>query len=138
MFSRSLTPFGTTHERQSPDKKAVTPVLHALTLDALKTLDLGKSQEAFQLHLRRLAQDCLDRPAESKARTLTMQVGVVPVTEGDGTCERVRLQIHFTSAVPKHRTRVYDMALRKNATLVFSEDSPENFDQTTIFDDGER
>jgi len=108
-----------------------------LSLEELKNLDFGKVDEAFKLHIRRVAMDCLDRPVDAKPRKVVLEVGIVPVTNDDGTADRVRVQMHVSSTVPKHRTRVYDLALRKNAQLVFSADSPENFDQTTIFDDEE-
>jgi hypothetical protein len=108
--------------------------MHVLTLDSLQNLDMGKAFEAFQGHLRRVGQDCLDRSNDPKPRKVTFELAVVPVTEPNATCERVKVQIHVSSTLPKHRTRVYDMAIRANGGMVFSEDSPENFDQTTIFD----
>jgi ribosomal protein L30/L7E len=108
--------------------------IKALTLESLKDLDYGKAHLAFQAHLARAAQDCLDRPGDSKARTVTLSIGLVPVLESDLDCTEVKAQIQVTSKVPVHRTKVYSLGLRRNGGLVFSEDSPEAIDQATFFD----
>lgn len=108
--------------------------LHQFTLDNLESLDLGKASIAFNQQIRRVAEDCIDRPGDGNARKVNLEILVKPVTEADGTCERVKLQIQVTSKVPSYRTRVYDLGLRKNGMLVFSEDSPDNFDQATLFE----
>lgn len=112
--------------------------LHALTLENLENLDLGKASAAFNLQIRRIAEDCLDRPGDGNARKVTLEVVAKPVTNDDGSADRVKLQIQVTSKIPSYRTRVYDLGLRKNGVLVFSEESPENFDQTTMFDGEDR
>jgi ribosomal protein L30/L7E len=109
--------------------------IHAFTLENLESLDLGKASVAFNAHVKRVAMDCLDRPGDANPRKVSMEVVVKPVTNDDGSCERVKLQIQVTSKIPSHRTRVYDLGLRRNGQFVFSEDSPENFDQTTMFDE---
>lgn len=109
----------------------------ALTLESLEHLDLGKASAAFNSHIKRVATDCIDRPGDANARKVTMEVAIKPVINDDGTAERIKMQIQVKSTVPSHRTRVYDLGLRHNGVLVFSEDSPTNFDQSTMFDNGE-
>ena len=108
--------------------------LQAFTLENLENLDLGKASVAFNRQIRRIAEDCLDRPGDVNPRKVTLEIVAKPVTNDDGSCERVKLQIQVASKIPSYRTRVYDLGLRKNGVLVFSEDSPENIDQTTFFD----
>lgn len=112
-------------------------MIKEFTLENLEHLDFGKAAMAFNHQIRRVANDCLDRPADATARKVSMEVVVKPALNDDGTCDRVKLQIQVTSKIPSHRTRVYDLGLRKNGILAFAEDSPENFDQTTIFDENE-
>lgn len=107
----------------------------ALTLENLEHLDFGKVDVAFQQHIKRVALDCLDRPVDDKARIVTMKVSVKPVPETDGTCDHVALQIKLSSSVPDHKTKVYDLLVKRSGQLLFSEDSPENAAQSTIFDD---
>lgn len=47
--------------------------LQQLTLPALKDLDNGKADAAFQHHLARAAEDCFDRPADKSARKITLE-----------------------------------------------------------------
>lgn len=112
--------------------------IQAFSLDQLENLDLGKASAAFNSHIKRIATDCLDRPGDSAPRKVTMEIAVKPVLNDDGTCDRIKLQIQVSSKVPSHRTRVYDMGIRANGMLVFSEDSPTNFDQSTFFDGDEK
>jgi hypothetical protein len=105
-----------------------------LSLANLKDLDDGKAAAAFDSHLRRIAQDCLDRPADATARGVTLEVVVKPILEDDGSCDRVDAQISVKSKIPQHKTRVYNFGLRRNGQFAFSEMSPDNFDQTSIFD----
>lgn len=103
-----------------------------LTLKSLADLDLGKGAEAFQRHLRRAIEDCMDRPADTTARKVTLEISVVPVMEQGGDCTEVAAQIHCASKVPPHRTKIYSMGVRKGGHLVFNPDSPDDINQTTF------
>ena len=103
--------------------------------ETLDRLDLGKVAAAFKMHLKRAGEDCLDRPLEKTARKVCLEVSVQPSPDDHGDCERVKVQMRVTSTVPKHKTTTYDLAIRKGGMMVFSEHSPTNFDQSTLFDD---
>lgn len=105
-----------------------------LSLANMKALDDGKAAAAFDAHLQRIARDCLDRPGDATARSVTLQVAVKPIIEDDGSCDRVDAQISVKSTVPQHKTKVYNFGLHRNGQMSFSEFSPDNFDQSTIFD----
>lgn len=106
--------------------------LKVLSLDNLPDLDDGKIAEAFRVHLARAAHDCYDRPGDGKPRKVTLEIGLFPVLESDGSCDQVKLQALVTSAVPKHRTKVLSLGLKPNANLLFNPDSLENVDQATF------
>jgi hypothetical protein len=108
-----------------------------LALASLKELDSGKAYEAFGVHLMRAAKDCLDRPGDSKPRKVTLEIGVVPVLDEGGTCDKVKFQIHASSSLPKHRTRVYEAALRANGMLAFNVDFPDEADQSSLLPEDE-
>lgn len=110
-------------------------MIHQLKFEELKHLDYGKALEAFNLHVQRVARDCMDRPGDDKPRSVTFKMSFTPVMSDDGSCDEVKAQIHVSSAVPNHRTKVYSLGLRKSGVLVFAEDSPEAFDQTTLFEE---
>lgn len=111
--------------------------LQKFTLDSMTDLDGGKASEAFDLHVLRAAMDCLDRPGDTKPRKVKLEVSLVPVIEADGTCDRVNVQIHASSAVPTHRTRAYSFGLRRGGQLVFDADSPDNVNQGTLLPEDE-
>jgi hypothetical protein len=110
-------------------------MLQKFTLESLKDLDGGKAGMAFEQHVRRASLDCLDRPGDESARKVTLEAVIVPVRNDDGTCDGVTIQFHSSSAVPKHRTKLYSMALRANGMLAFNPDAPDNVNQSTMLDD---
>ena len=109
--------------------------IQQLSLETLRDLDMGKVMEAFNLHIARASRDCMDRPGDSKARSVTLQLALVPVLEPDGSCDQVKAQVHISSKVPTHRTKVYSLGLRRNGALVFNPDSPDDINQTTLLGD---
>lgn len=112
-------------------------MLRQLSLENLEFLDIGIVSEAFNQQVKRVALDCLDRPACTDPRKVTLEVNIRPVDE-QTTCEHVDVQIKIKSAIPEYRTSRYDMKVRANGTFVFSEDSPDSVDQTTFFDNEEK
>ena len=109
--------------------------LEQLKIDSLTKIDGGKVGEALKTHLQRAAQDCMDRPADGKARTVTLQIDLVPVLEDDGSCSEVKGQFKVASKVPVHRTRVYSFGARRGGMLVYNDDAPDNFAQGTLLND---
>jgi len=111
--------------------------LQKLSLESLDKLDMGKISATLETHLKRTIIDCTDRPADGKARSVTMQFDLVPVLADDMSCTEVKLQVSCKSTVPVHRTRVYSTGVRQTREgpmLVFNTDSPGNVNQTTLMD----
>lgn len=104
------------------------------SLDTLKALDGGKAALAFDEHVKRAALDCMDRPGDKAARTVTLEIKLTPVMEPGGDCTEVTAQIKATSAVPKHQTKPYSFGLRRGGMLVFNEDAVDNINQATFMD----
>jgi hypothetical protein len=109
-----------------------------VSLESLKNLDDGKPMAAFNLHLQRIANDCLDRPADGKERAVTLKVVCKPAMQDDGDCTEVKAQIFVTSSIPTHKTKVYSFGLRRNGVLVFNPDSLDAVDQSTMFEDDDQ
>jgi hypothetical protein len=111
--------------------------LKLLTLENLTDLDFGKARNAFDKELRRCVEDCLDRPNDEAARTVTLQLTLKPVSSGQ-ECEACKGEFEIKSKVPVRRTRSYHFGVKTTGqlkgNLYFSEDSPDNFDQATFFD----
>jgi hypothetical protein len=112
--------------------------LQKLSLAGLSEIYGGRLAIAFEQALKRVAQDCEDRPGERKARSVSVTLNVVPVLDEDGLCDNVKLQAQISDNVPKRRSKIYDLSLRKGGHLLFHPDSLENVDQHTLdFDRGE-
>lgn len=103
-----------------------------MTLAALHEMDGGKIARLFEQCLRQCTQDCQDRPADKKPRTLTLQIHVVPVE--DDMCDEVTLSVAAKVAVPKKQTRGYSVGVGEKGKTVVNLASDDNIHQMTIDD----
>jgi hypothetical protein len=113
--------------------------LHQLSLESLAKMDGGKVGAAFELALKRALLDCEDRPGVTKARVITLQVGVIPLAAADDDiCDTVRFQCVVTDSVPKRQTRPYSAQLRAGGMAAFNDESLDDVNQMSLgLDDGE-
>lgn len=107
-----------------------------LSLEKLKDFDLGKINVAFQKALRAAAQDCIERPGETKARSVNLEFAMAPVVEVEGHCDNVRAEFRITTSLPKQVSRRYEFRVDKRGNLSYSADSPDSVDQMTLDFDG--
>lgn len=112
-----------------------------LTLDNIKEIDLGRMSKTLTMLLTRAAKDCMDRPHEPKARTVSLEFAMVPVpmTRTDGSplegCEEVHVQIQFPTKTPVYRSKEMSMGLKADGTVFFNPDSLNNIKQATFIDE---
>lgn len=106
--------------------------LEKFGLKALSTIDGERIAIAFEQALKRVVQDCEDRPGEKKERTVTLSLAVKPRLCADGICDDCDIQVAVTDSVPKRKSKVYNMSLRKGGHLLYNDDSLENADQETM------
>ena len=112
-----------------------------LSTDTLAQLDHGRAAAALNTAIRQAVQDCLNRPGEDRARKVTMELDIKPVSDviqNEITCEGATGMYKVRVRVPDWESSRLDFGVRQNGDLVFSENSPGNHLQTTIFDDEER
>lgn len=105
-----------------------------LTLSALKDLDMGKVDVAFDEHVARALRDIEERPGDQKARRVLLDISFTPA-EPDGNT--VHAEFSMKSSVPVHRTRKYEMAVRRvgqKSVAVFNPESPVDIHQGTLDD----
>ena len=96
--------------------------MQKLSLESIPDLDPGIVL-AFNNHIKRAAQDCEDRPADEKPRTVTLEVIVRPVMDlNTRECASVEIDLQTTSKIPAYRTRTYSAGMRKNGILAFNPD----------------
>lgn len=108
-----------------------------LKLGSLEELDDGRVAKAFLHHLKRLVQDCNDRPKEKGSRTLKMNVKLTPIVSDDGgtlETEGAEAEFSITSDIPKHKSKTYSLKTNRKGQAAYSSNSPTNADQLT-FDD---
>ena len=112
-------------------------MLQLLKLETLAQLAHGKVGVAFDREVHRMIRDCLDRPSDERARTITLTVSVVPKSVIDGqsvTCEGATAVAKVKSRVPDYETQQIDLGVRENGGAVFSPTCPENHRQQELFE----
>ena len=103
--------------------------------DGRGSLDGGRIGIAFQHELKRVVADCEDRPADTKPRTVTLTMQIVPVPTTDGTVvtlDSIAAKFQVASSVPKRRSKQYSFGARSGGQLVFNDMSEENVNQRTF------
>lgn len=108
--------------------------LKELSLASLAEIDGKRLSIAFEQALTRVIADCDDRPGEKKPRTIMLKVEVVPVLDGN-ICDNAKVQATIHDDVPKRKSKIFDMSLRKRAgkaKLLFRPDSLDEVDQQTM------
>jgi len=115
-----------------------------LSLSNLKNLDFGRIDEAFKQELKRVVDDCMDRPGLQKTRDITIKFIFAPVVNAASIggqqidCDAIKCGVEVQSGIPKRRTRVYEMAPIQGGKLAFNPDSPEDANAKTLYDADER
>jgi hypothetical protein len=106
--------------------------LEKFTLKSLSTIDGERIAIAFEQALRRVVQDCEDRPGEKQERTVTLMLAVKPRLDAAGLCDDCNIQVAVTDSVPKRKSKVYNMSLRKGGHLLYNNESLDNVEQDTL------
>lgn len=102
-----------------------------LTLEQLAKIDNGKVAAVFQQELRRVVNDCVDRPTDNKPRKVNMTVSVAP-QESDGVCATVEMEVVVKSSVPDRRTRPYQLEVHARGDVMLNDASPDDVRQRTL------
>ena len=111
-----------------------------LKLETLAELAHGKVGVAFDREVKTLGKDCIDRPSDDRARTVTLTVTLKPTAIADGqsvTCEGVKAVAKVRSKKPDYETQEIDLGIRENGSMVFSPTCPENRRQQELFEPDE-
>ena len=108
-----------------------------LALGSVGDLDAGKVSIAFNRHLRKAIGDCEDRPGDTTARKVTVELEIKPVME-DGSVDVIVLA-KIKGKIPDHvssgtrcQLRTLDNATGKVAA--FNDMSEDNPRQRTVDD----
>jgi predicted transcriptional regulator len=93
-----------------------------LGLDTLRELDRGINVHAVDVALMQAVNDVLDRPTEAKARTVTIQIEVIPQVTQDMRLVGVTTQFQVMSKMPNRRSEPYVMRITRDG-LFFNPDN---------------
>ena len=91
--------------------------LQKLCIDTLPSLDNGKAAMAFERAVRQVVLDCIDRPMIAAARTVTLQLKIVPLKEMSGKevfCVGTTGSVAVRMRTPDHETQTLDFGVREN------------------------
>jgi hypothetical protein len=105
-----------------------------LSLSTLKDFDFGKANAAFQSQLTAAVRDCLDRPGDSAARMVVLEVSIKPVMLQDGDVVDAVVQFFVSMKRPKLRTAERPLGITRTGDLFFSEAAPDNPRQPSLVD----
>jgi hypothetical protein len=105
-----------------------------LNLTNLNDLDEGRVATAFVHELKRVVLDCMDRPGDKSARTVSLVFKLAPVIADDGSCESANGEFAIHSATPKRKSKTYNFSVNKRGHLGYSQHSEDNAAQRTLDD----
>ena len=103
-----------------------------LNLETLADFDYGKAAEAFRQALASVVRDCMDRPGEKKARTVTLTASIVPVVLQDGDVVDAEVDFSISNKIPKWQTAARPLAVDRQGRLFFNDMAPDNPRQMDI------
>lgn len=102
----------------------------------LREIDGGRISEALKLQLKRVIEDCRDRPNLDKPRKIKLQIEISPTADPKTfALDGINLSFRLNSTYPNMERVDLNLGCKANGQLFFSEHSPDNFDQKTVFDD---
>lgn len=111
-----------------------------LDLNTLHQLQDGAIFEQVQKLIKQAVADCENRPGEERARKVTLQLELKPVTEYeeiDDTHTRkvlsgLKLSLQMDVKCPTRKTIEFDCGVGEGHALLFNPDSPHNHRQAAL------
>lgn len=110
-----------------------------LSLDALKSLDLGVIDAMVSRHCQDIARDCIDRPTDKRPRRVTLEITMKPEAYsgpgGQTFCEEVEATFDVTARLPNTRSRAYRLGVKADGSVIIQTDDANDPDQLSIGDE---
>ena len=109
-----------------------------LKLSTLEDLDGGRVTEAWQQAVKRVIEDCRDRPGVNKPRKILIEMSVTPVVDEAGEFDNVNTQFQIKDTTPDRKSKKYSMDWTRGNQLVFDDMSTEDINQNSLpFQEGD-
>jgi len=111
--------------------------LYKLQAASLANLDRGTLAVAMEQALQTAARDCIDRPTDDRARTVTIAISLKPKSDFDEDTRSVNItgaegQYKVKCAVPDRESKPLDFGLQTDGTLIFNGNVPDNHRQRSL------
>jgi len=106
-------------------------------LATLNQLDHNRVGLAVNRLIKQAIQDCLDRPGDDRARKVTLQINLTPISQtldNSISCEGAKAVAQAKLSLPNYETQVLDLGVKQGGHAYFSAESPTNHRQATFFD----
>jgi len=109
----------------------VTTELYKLQASSLTQLDRGALAVTLEKALQQAATDCIDRPADDRARIVTVQIELKPKAEWDNDTRSLEIngaegKYKIRCKTPDYESKPLDFGLQTDGTLIFNENAPDN------------
>lgn len=104
----------------------------ALKLGNIQEIDNGRIEAAFNQALKTVVKDCLDRPGDVSARSVTMKLIVRPVKAADGICEDLDVEFKIDPKIPARHSKTYRVQPHPTGTALINPASDKDPHQNTL------
>jgi len=94
------------------------PQAQAFKLENLASID-GHAADGFEKELKRIVEDCMERPLTDGKREVSLHVRIKPEPDKTGDCTRVELLFFVKSKMPARESDVFHPRVKKTGQLVF-------------------
>ncbi|MGC3968912.1 MAG: hypothetical protein QM775_16545 [Pirellulales bacterium] len=105
------------------------------TVENWHELDEGRMARAVEQAIRRIVNDCKDRPGLDSARKLGLTLVFTPFTDDLNDIVEIKMDYDVKTSVPSTGRGGMSLGVQKNGELLFSSTSPHNVNQSTMFGD---
>ena len=95
-------------------------------LQHLHEFDEGRLAALFAHQLKKMVDDCHDRPVIGKSRRVSLHLDLSPECDHTGAVETVRIAYQVQTKIPAHGRGNLPVQAKRNGTLVFSAADAEN------------
>lgn len=105
--------------------------LEKFTLGSLAKMDDGRLAIVFAHALKRIEDDCRDRPGVVDPRKITLNAILAPQVDQSGNLVSIDVKFEVNETIPKRSTQTYNMAVTR-AGILYNEMSPDDVNQATL------
>jgi len=111
-------------------------MLKQFKVQDIAELDDGRAAAHIDKALKTAISDCSNRPGVARKRKVNVTFEVEPMTDEDGLCHEVTIEVVTGADLPKSHSKPLSMGVRPQGQLVFNPASGDNVRQRTLDEAG--